>query len=83
MGNDEVHMAATARKPAPDYLASLDEEPEEWLRLVRSRRIGPTTFHRLMAEHGSATAVLAVLPGIAAAAGVEDYRLCPIEVVTV
>ena len=74
-------MAAAARKPAPDYLASLDEEPEEWLRLVRSRRIGPATFHRLMAEHGSAAAVLAVLPGIAAAAGVEDYRLCPVEVV--
>ncbi len=74
-------MAATARKPAPDYLASLDEEPEAWLRLVRSRRIGPATFHRLMAEHGSAAAVLAVLPEIARAAGVEDYRLCPVEVV--
>ena len=74
-------MAVPARKPAPDYLASLDEEPEAWLRLVRSRRIGPATFHRLMAEHGSAAAVLAVLPEIARAAGAEDYRLCPIEVV--
>lgn len=74
-------MAATARKPAPDYLASLDEEPADWLRLVRSRRIGPATFHRLMAEHGSAAAVLAVLPEIARAAGVEDYRACPVEVV--
>ena len=74
-------MAAAARKPAPDYLASLDEEPEDWLRLIRSRRIGPATFHRLLAEHGSAAAALAALPEIARAAGVEDYRLCPIEVV--
>ena len=46
----------------------------EWLRLLRSRRVGPATFHRLMAEHGSAAAALDALPGVAAKAGVEDYR---------
>ncbi|WP_273522855.1 DNA-processing protein DprA [Rhodosalinus sediminis] len=48
-----------------------------WLRLLRSRRVGPATFHRLMGEHGSAEAALAALPGVARAAGVEDYRPCP------
>jgi len=74
-------MSATLRKPAPGYEAPLDEEPERWLQLVRSRRIGPASFHRLMAEHGSARAVLAALPEIGRAAGVEDYRVCPVEVV--
>lgn len=47
------------------------------LRLLRSRRVGAVTFHRFMAEHGSAKAALAALPAIAAAAGVEDYEPCP------
>lgn len=51
------------------------------LRLVRSRRVGAVTYHRLMAEHGSARAALAALPGIARAAGVEEYEVCPIGVV--
>ena len=57
------------------------EDPADWLRLIRSRRIGPATFHRLLAEHGSVAAALAALPGIARAAGVEDYELCPMGVV--
>ena len=52
-----------------------------WLRLIRSRRIGPVTFHKLLAEHGGVEAALAALPGIARAAGVDDYALCPLEVV--
>ena len=51
------------------------------LRLVRSRRVGAVTWHRLMAEHGSAKAALAALPDIARAAGVEGYELCPLGVV--
>lgn len=51
------------------------------LRLVRSRRVGAVTYHRLMAEHGSARAALAALPGIAQAAGVQDYEVCPLGVV--
>lgn len=50
------------------------------LRLIRSRKVGPTTFHRLLAEHGSADAALAALPEIARAAGVEDYAPCPLAV---
>ncbi|MTH33644.1 DNA-protecting protein DprA [Paracoccus limosus] len=51
------------------------------LRLIRSRRVGPATFHRLLAEHGSAGAALAALPDIARAAGIEDYAPCPAGVV--
>lgn len=47
------------------------------LRLIRSRRVGPTTFHRLIAEHGSARAALEALPRIAAQSGVTDYACCP------
>ncbi|MDE3123522.1 MAG: DNA-processing protein DprA [Paracoccaceae bacterium] len=48
-----------------------------WLRLIRSRRVGPATFWRLMAEHGSAGAALAALPDIAQAAGIPDYAPFP------
>lgn len=74
-------MAATAQNVASPQRARGNEDPADWLRLIRSRRIGPTTFHRLVAEHGSVAAALAALPDIARAAGVEDYKLCPIGVV--
>lgn len=47
------------------------------LRLIRSRRVGPATYLRLMAEHGAAKAALAALPEIARAAGVDGYTPCP------
>ena len=53
----------------------------DWLRLIRSRRVGAVTFHRLIAEHGSARAALAALPDIARAAGVDGYEICPEGVV--
>ena len=43
------------------------------LRLLRSKRVGPANFCRMIREHGSAAAALAALPEIAAAAGVTDY----------
>lgn len=46
------------------------------LRLIRSRRVGPATFHRLIAEHGTASAALETLPALGAAAGVADYAPC-------
>nr|WP_245688648.1 DNA-processing protein DprA [Paracoccus chinensis] len=39
--------------------------------------MGPATFHRLLAEHGSALAALEALPRIAAEAGIEGYEPCP------
>lgn len=47
------------------------------LRLIRSRRVGPATFRRLLAEHGSATRALEALPSVASRAGVEQYSVCP------
>ena len=58
-----------------------NEDPVLWLQLIRSRRIGPVTFHRIVADHGGVEAALAALPGIAKASGVEDYELCPLGVV--
>ena len=51
------------------------------LRLIRSRRVGAVTFHRLLAEHGSAAAALAALPEVARGAGVDQYAPCPEDVV--
>lgn len=65
-------------RPTSDYMS--DEQRLDWLRLIRSRRVGVITFHRLLAEHGSAEAALAELPRIASAAGVKDYALCPPKV---
>jgi len=58
-----------------------EDDPLSWLRLIRSRRVGPVTFHRLLHDHGSVAAALAALPEIARAAGVDNYALCPLEVV--
>ena len=46
----------------------------DWLRLLRSRRVGVATFFRLLDEHGTARAALAALPDIAAEAGVANYE---------
>ncbi len=63
------HTTLTPPKGDDDLLA--------WLRLLRSRRVGVSTFFRLMREHGSAQGSLAALPEIARAAGVQDYTVCP------
>lgn len=47
------------------------------LRLIRSRRVGPATYLRLMVEHGGAGAALNALPDLARVAGVADYAPCP------
>lgn len=47
------------------------------LRLIRSRRVGPATYLRLIAEHGAAAEALKELPRIAQAAGVDGYTTCP------
>ncbi len=65
--------------PSPHPLTPTHEEDDRlnWLRLLRSRRVGPATFFRLMTEHGTASAALTALPQVAAAAGVKDYAVCP------
>lgn len=66
--------ALAARLPAPPVA---EDERIDWLRLLRSRRVGVVTFMRLLAEHGSARAALGALPAVARAAGVPDYAPCP------
>jgi DNA processing protein len=56
-----------------------EEDRLDWLRLIRSPRVGPATFRRLLREHGSAAAALDVLPKVAEAAGVTDYAVCPLD----
>ena len=58
----------------------MEDDPVDRLRLIRSRRVGAVTYHRLVAEHGSVAAALAALPDVARAAGVPDYAPCPVEV---
>ncbi|OWV48321.1 DNA-processing protein DprA [Mameliella alba] len=61
----------------PPLPPTTEDHRVDWLRLLRSRRVGPTTFWRLMNEHGSAAAAIDVLPDVARAAGVEKYEACP------
>ncbi len=56
-----------------------EEDRLNWLRLIRSPRVGPATFARLLGEHGTAEAALDALPGIASAAGVADYAPCSVD----
>jgi DNA processing protein len=70
----EPALPRTEKIP-PAALPADDDALRDWLRLARSRRVGPATFIRLMREHGSAAASLAALPGVAAAAGVRDYAV--------
>lgn len=62
---------------APQLPTAPRVERLDILRLIRSRRVGATTFHRLIAEHGDPASALAALPEIARAAGITDYRPCP------
>lgn len=66
--------AASAYVPDPAVDAG---ERLARLRLLRSRRVGPATYRRLMAEHGHAKGALLALPDVARAAGVEKYTPCP------
>jgi len=63
--------------PTPFTPPTTEEDELSVLRLIRSRRVGPSTFHRLMAEHGTAQAALDALPEVARAAGAQDYQICP------
>ena len=62
--------------PIPDGTQPRSERDlVDWLTLSRARRVGPTTFIRLIRQHRTARAALAALPEIAAEAGEKTYRL--------
>lgn len=65
----------------PPLLPTTEDDRFAWLRLLRSRRVGISTFYRLLNEHGTAQKALAALPEVARAAGVEGYEICPAGVI--
>ncbi|MCB5200124.1 DNA-processing protein DprA [Loktanella sp. TSTF-M6] len=71
-----------ADTPQTPCIPPSDGDLFDRLRLLRSRRVGPATYHRLMAEHGTAADALLALPDLAQAAGVSDYRICPAAVIS-
>lgn len=59
-------------KPAATEAERLDR-----LRLIRCPRVGPATFHGLMAKYGTAGAALAALPDLAKRGGSKDKLIIP------
>ena len=53
-----------------------EDDQLDWLRLLRSRRVGISSFYRLLAEHGTARNALEHLPDIAQSYGLAGYRAC-------
>jgi DNA processing protein len=73
-------MAKEFSPSPPPLTPPLNEEVKlSWLRLLRSRRVGVATFHRLLDEHGTAARALEALPGIAREAGMDHYEPCSLE----
>lgn len=71
---DKDHNPSSTHPPLPP---TSEDEQFSRLRLLRSRRVGITTYKRLLTEHGTAQNALAALPEVARAAGVEKYKICP------
>ncbi|WP_296419048.1 DNA-processing protein DprA [Pseudooctadecabacter sp.] len=61
----------------PPLPPTTEDDRVAHLRLLRSRRVGPATYRRLLNEHKTAHAALDALPQIAADAGIAGYRACP------
>ncbi|WP_299748131.1 DNA-processing protein DprA [uncultured Tateyamaria sp.] len=77
MTEKDTHPSST-HPPLPP---TSEDDQFARLRLLRSRRVGISTYKRLLIEHGTAQNALAALPQVARAAGVENYQVCPEGVV--
>ncbi|MCX8227118.1 MAG: DNA-processing protein DprA [Sulfitobacter sp.] len=75
---DKDHNPSSTHPPIPP---TSEDERFARLRLLRSRRVGVSTYKRLLTEHGTAQNALAALPTVARAAGVQNYTICPEGVV--
>jgi len=73
MTEKDTHPSST-HPPLPP---TSEDDQFACLRLLRSRRVGISTYKRLLIEHGTAQNALAALPEVARAAGVSDYKPCP------
>ena len=60
----------------PPQLRISDDDRIARLQLLRSPRVGPATYSRLMAAHGTAAEALKALPDLARSKGVKSYQLC-------
>ena len=67
--NGKQHSSTHPPTPHPQEDSRFDR-----LRLLRSYRVGISTYRRLLKEHGSAKAALDALPEVARAAGVAKYQ---------
>ena len=65
----------------PPLPPTTEDTRYSWLRLLRSKRVGPVTFHRLLAEYGTAQNALDALPEVARSAGIKGYETCPAKAV--
>ncbi len=61
----------------PPLPPTTEDDRFAWLRLLRSRKVGVATFHRLIGEHGTAQNALVALPEVARSAGITGYEICP------
>lgn len=77
MTEKDTHPSST-HPPLPP---TSEDDQFAHLRLLRSRRVGISTYKRLLIEHGTAQNALAALPEVARAAGVQNYQICPEGVV--
>ena len=67
------NLPSSSHPPLPP---TMEEHQVAWLRLLRSRRVGISTFYRLMNDHGwDAEAAVRSLPQLARDAGVEGYSV--------
>jgi len=73
------YATAPSQKIPPNALPQSEGEILAWLRLARSRRVGPGTFIRLLREHGNAESALNALPQVASQAGAKGYAPCPAD----
>ncbi|MEO0764400.1 MAG: DNA-processing protein DprA [Pseudomonadota bacterium] len=73
MTEKDTHPSST-HPPLPP---TSEDDQFSCLRLLRSRRVGISTYQRLLIEHGTAQNALAALPEVARAAGVAKYSVCP------
>lgn len=62
-----------------DHSRLTDAQRLAWLRLIRSDRIGPTTFRELLDHFGSAAAAIEAAPELARRGG-RAIRICPSDV---
>ena len=53
-----------------------NEQRRDWLRLIRSERVGPITFYKLLEQFGTAEAALKALPDLAKSGGARRFKIC-------